>query len=218
VLALVIDTSSAAVTTGVVTCSPEVRVLAEQVTLNARAHCESLAPSIHAALAKAGVKMADLDAVMAGVGPGTFTGLRVGLVTAGVIADVLSIPSYAVCSLDAMATVTRHHGSLLVAADARRREVYWARYVDGDRQGSPMVTKPGEVNIEANAMVGAGARQYADVLGFPLLDGDFPTVAGVAAMAAARACAAEQSEPLTPLYLRRPDAVAASPRKPAASQ
>jgi tRNA threonylcarbamoyl adenosine modification protein YeaZ len=207
-LALVIDTSSAAVTAGVVDCSNGVRLLAERITINARAHGELLAPSIKAALAEAGITAADLEAVIAGVGPGPFTGLRVGLVTAVAICDATGIPAYGVCSLDGIAAATSHAGSLLVAADARRREVYWARYLDQVRVGEPDVSKPADLDPDATAMAGAGARLYADVFGLPLLDQDFPTVRGLATMAAARVHGGAPSEPLTPLYLRRPDAVA----------
>ncbi|MDQ1732638.1 MAG: tRNA threonylcarbamoyladenosine biosynthesis protein TsaB [Pseudonocardiales bacterium] len=232
-LALVIDTSSAAVTAGVVrfpdASSPE--VLAERVTLDARAHGELLAPSIKAALAEAGVTLAQLSAVIAGVGPGPFTGLRVGLVTAAAIADVGRIPAYGVCSLDAIAAEVGIGGSLLaaeppargsvlVAGDARRKEVYWAHYLDGARQAGPSVEKPaavaelaGEFVPAVTAMAGAGARLYADQLGYALLDEDFPTVRGLAAVAAQRVLGRAPGEPLTPLYLRRPDAVAAASHK-----
>jgi tRNA threonylcarbamoyl adenosine modification protein YeaZ len=213
VLALVIDTSSAAVTAGVVDVADDVRLLAERVTVNGRAHGELLAPSIKACLDEAGLAPSDLTAVIAGVGPGPFTGLRVGLVTAAAMADALQIPAYGVCSLDGIAAVTDSKGPLLVAADARRKEVYWARYVDGTRDGDPSVAKPADLAIVATAMVGAGARLYADVLGLPLLDGDFPTVAGLAAVAAERVRSKAAAHPLTPLYLRRPDAVAPGARR-----
>ncbi|MCW2492337.1 MAG: tsaB, partial [Frankiales bacterium] len=98
-LALVIDTSSAAVTAGVVDCAVDTaqggpRVLSEQVIVNARGHGERLAPLIRQALAEAGAGMIDLTAVIAGVGPGPFTGLRVGLVTAAAISDARGIPAY----------------------------------------------------------------------------------------------------------------------------
>jgi tRNA threonylcarbamoyl adenosine modification protein YeaZ len=222
VLALVIDTSSAAVTAGVVDVADGVRVLAERVTVSGRAHGELLAPSIKACLDQIGQTPGGLTAVIVGVGPGPFTGLRVGLVTAAAMADALQIPAYGVCSLDGIAAVTDSKGPLLVAADARRKEVYWARYVDGKRDGYPSVAKPADLAIktteatdatEVTAMVGAGARLYADVLGLPLLDGDFPTVTGLAMVAAERVRTKAPSDPLTPLYLRRPDAVAPGERK-----
>ena len=208
VLALVIDTSSAAVTAGVVelTADAPPRVLAERVIVDGRAHGELLAPSLQACFSEAGVTVAQLGAVIAGLGPGPFTGLRVGLVTAAAFADATGLPSYGVCSLDAIAAVHPDQPSLLVAGDARRKEIYWASYENGIRQDGPDVAKPAAVTA-SGTMVGAGARLYEAVLNLPLLQGDYPTVAGLAAVAAERVLTHAASEVLTPLYLRRPDAV-----------
>ena len=229
-LALVLDTSSAAVTAGLVDFSgqagsssqPQPAVLAERVTVDARAHAERLAPSIAECLAEAGVRISDVSAVVAGTGPGPFTGLRVGLMTAAALADALGLPGYGVCSLDAIAAAHREHQDLLVAGDARRKEVYWARYRHGHRVGEPAVGKPAAVRAELDAaedggplaMAGAGARLYADVLGWQLLDADHPTVAALAGCAAERVVNRAPGEVLTPLYLRRPDAVEPAARKP----
>lgn len=215
VFALAIDTSSAATTAGVVSFGDtSIEVLAEHVTVDALAHGETLAPAIASCLAEAGLSPNDLTAVIAGVGPGPFTGLRVGLVTAAAFCDALDIPAYDVCSLDAIAAVVPHRGRLLVAGDARRKEIYWATYDGTVRTSGPDVRKPAELEpIDATAMVGAGARLYAETLGLPLLDLDFPTVAGLAACAADRVRTNAPGEPLTPLYLRRPDAVAAGGHK-----
>lgn len=215
-LALVIDTSSAAVTAGVVDLSPgsSPRVLAQRVTVDARAHGERLAPSIAASLAEAGVSFADLGAVVAGTGPGPFTGLRVGLVTAAALGDATGLPTYGVCSLDAIAAVHPDQPELLVAGDARRKEVYWARYRHGVRTAGPEVSKPAELDAGTATTAGAGARFYAEALGgVPLLDEDYPPVAGLAAVAADRVLNGAPGELLTPLYLRRPDAVAPGERK-----
>ena len=220
-LALVLDTSSAAVTAAVVelgqdAAAPVVR--AGRVTVNARAHGELLAPSIQACLAEAGVRISDLSAVVAGLGPGPFTGLRVGLVTAAALADATGLPAYGVCSLDAIGVLLAEQPDLLVAGDARRKEVYWAHYRHGRRVGEPAVSKPAAVRAllptEGLAMAGAGARLYADVLGLPLLDSDYPTPAGLAACAADRVLSGAAGELLTPLYLRRPDAVEPAAPKP----
>jgi tRNA threonylcarbamoyl adenosine modification protein YeaZ len=206
VLVLAIDTSSAAVTAAVVDVSSDgVVVRAEQVTLNSRGHGEYLAPAIAQCLAESGSGPGDLAALVAGTGPGPFTGLRVGLVTAAVMADVLGIPAYGVCSLDAIAGSTA--GRLLVATDARRKEVYWARYLDGARVEGPAVSRPADLAPGSDVMAGAGARLYADVLGLPLIDQDFPSAPALVRCAADRILAGAASEPLTPLYLRRPDAV-----------
>jgi len=175
--ALVIDTSSAAVTAGVVEGR---EVLAERVTVNARAHGELLAPSIRDCLDRAGIGMADLAAVIAGVGPGPFTGLRVGLVTAAAICDALAIPGYPVCSLDAIAAVHPDRARLLVAGDARRKEIYWALYANSRRLTEPDVAayvesregigKAGGYAIQGRAeiFVKEISGSYSNVVGLPL--------------------------------------------------
>jgi tRNA threonylcarbamoyladenosine biosynthesis protein TsaB len=214
VYVLAIDTSSAAVTAAVAELAEDgVEVLAQRVTIDARAHAEVLTPSIEACLSEAGRTVRDLAAVVAGLGPGPFTGLRVGLVTAAVLGDTLGIPTYGVPSLDAVA-VHLTSDPLLVAGDARRQEVYWARYVDNSRQAGPEVGRPEAVDTSGLAvMAGAGARRYADRLRLPLLDRDYPPALGLVTLAAARVRQEAGSEVLTPLYLRRPDAVEPAARK-----
>jgi tRNA A37 threonylcarbamoyladenosine modification protein TsaB len=134
--------------------------------------------------------------------------------TAAVLGDTLGVPTYGVCSLDAVAEQLISD-PLLVAGDARRQEVYWSRYVAGGREAGPFVGRPETVDASGlAAMAGAGARRYADVLGLPLLDRDYPSVAGLVALAAERIRLGADPEPLTPLYLRRPDAV--EPNRPKA--
>jgi tRNA threonylcarbamoyl adenosine modification protein YeaZ len=214
VYVLAIDTSSAAVTAAVAALSPGgIEVLAERVTIDARAHAEVLTPSIEACLREVGRTVRDLAAVVAGVGPGPFTGLRVGLVTAAVLGDTLGIPTYSAGSLDAIA-VRLTPDPLLVAGDARRQEIYWARYADNSRQAGPDVGRPESIDTSGLAvMAGAGARRYADVLGLPLLDRDYPTVIGLVTLAAERIRQGADSEVLTPRYLRLPDAVEPGARK-----
>lgn len=206
-LVLALDTSSAAVSAALVDAAdarPATR--AEHSTINARGHGEYLAPMIAACLADAGATPADLGAIVVGTGPGPFTGLRVGLVTAAVMAEALGIPAYAVCSLDGIAPA--HEGTLLVAGDARRKEVYWARYLGGARIDGPHVSRPAGVTIgDASAMAGAGARLYAQQIGLPLLDADFPAPTALVRRALDRIRAGAPSDPLAPRYLRRPDAV-----------
>src|SRR5690349_3438366 len=130
VLVMVVDSSTPAVTAALVRVTDEdVTVLAERVTVDGRAHGELLAPQIHAALAEGGAAPGDLAAIVAGTGPGPFTGLRAGMVTAAALGHALDIPVYGVCSLDGIGH--GRPGRLLVATDARRKEVYWATYLDG---------------------------------------------------------------------------------------
>jgi tRNA threonylcarbamoyl adenosine modification protein YeaZ len=182
---LAIDTATPAVTAGIVRLDG-IEVLAERVTADARAHAEQLTPNVLGALADTGLTVNDLGAVVVGCGPGPFTGLRVGMATASAYGHALGIPVHGVCSLDAIGIDIE--GDALVVTDARRREVYWARYRDGVRVDGPAVNAPADV---------PGAD---DALSRPPV---YPTVAGLV-----RAVPdwTAQPEPLIPLYLRRPDA------------
>jgi tRNA threonylcarbamoyladenosine biosynthesis protein TsaB len=176
-------------------------------------HGEQLAPLIEQAFRQAGITRQDLTAIGVGVGPGPFTGLRVGLMTARTLAYVLEIPVYGVCSLDVLAVEAVDSGAVtagdfLVATDARRKEVYVARYDErGTRLTGPVVDKPAALATDG-PVVGEGAALYPEA---------FPHGTGPAAPSAgwlARVVTDRRAELLDPepLYLRRPDAVA--PGKP----
>src|SRR5579875_2915540 len=166
-LVLAIDTSTAAVTAGVVEVADgDLRLVARRAPHDPRGHGELLAPSIEAVLRGAGADVADIGAVVAGLGPGPFTGLRVGLVTAAVLADVRGLPVYGVCSLDGIGAALPGEADLLVATDARRREVYWGRYRHGERVAGPEVARPGDVPLDGvTAVAGPGAQLYAEAWG-----------------------------------------------------
>jgi len=198
---LAMDTATPAVTAGVVRLEG-VEVLAERVTVDARAHAEQLTPNVLAALADAGLTVNDLDAVVVGCGPGPFTGLRVGMATAAAYGHALGVPVYGVCSLDAIGIESGATTSeILVVTDARRREVYWARYRDGVRVDGPAVNAPADVPADAHAV--AGSPEHAALFDLPRVSPVYPTASGLV-----RAVADWTAEPapLVPLYLRRPDA------------
>jgi tRNA threonylcarbamoyl adenosine modification protein YeaZ len=160
VLLLAIDTSTTAIT---VALHDGDRVLAEATTLDARAHAEHLAPGLHEVLGTAGAAPHDVTDVVVGIGPGPFTGLRVGIVTGHTFAAALGIPVRGLCSLDALAHETwlgGHRGDLLVATDARRKEVYAAHYVlddeDATRVAGPIVDKAVNLSEDWRAMPAAG--------------------------------------------------------------
>jgi tRNA threonylcarbamoyl adenosine modification protein YeaZ len=220
VLVLALDTSTSAVTAGLLRLpaadSPE--VLAARVTVNARAHGELLMPSVCEVLATAGARMRDLDAVVCGAGPGPFTGLRVGMVTAAALGDALGIPVYPAGSLDAIAYRAGAGSPLLVVADARRREVYWARYDSaGTRVEGPHVSRPGDVPLEGVSRVAGASDLLAevldDVLDIHVDPPRHPDPAALVAVVAAAVRSQAPPGPLTPLYLRRPDAAEPGPRK-----
>jgi tRNA threonylcarbamoyl adenosine modification protein YeaZ len=198
-LILALDTATPAVTAGVVR-RHDLGVLAERVTIGARAHAERLTPNVLAALADAALTMADLDAVVVGCGPGPFTGLRAGMATAAAYGHALGIPVHGVCSLDAIGGRTT--GDTLVVTDARRREVYWARYRDGVRTDGPAVNAPTDVD-PGPARAVAGSPEHAGLFDLPRCEPMYPTPAG---LVAAVADWSDNPARLVALYLRRPDA------------
>jgi len=231
VLVLAFDTATPAVT---VALHDGTHVLAETTTVDARRHGELLASSIDAVLAEAGAGRLDITAVAAGTGPGPYTGLRVGLVTARVLGSALGVPVYGVCTLDVIAadvalTGTAAGREFIVATDARRREVYWARYdAAGRRLDGPAVGFPADVAEAVTGAAagraagspggpgvltaGAGALLYPDVLGQPI-EPSYPAAGTLAAIAARQLAAGEPGSGAEPIYLRRPDARVPGPPK-----
>lgn len=211
-LLLAFDTATPAVT---VALRGDGGLLAEETTVDAQRQGELLAATITRVLAAAGADRRDLTAVAAGVGPGPYTGLRAGLVTARVLGAVLGIPCCGVCSLDVIAQEAAGHAGgreFLVATDARRREVYWARYSGtGQRLGGPAAGPPASLDA-ALPVAGEGALRYPDLLGEPLAP-RYPAAAVLAELAAGRLAAGAPLLPLEPLYLRRPDARVPGPPK-----
>jgi tRNA threonylcarbamoyl adenosine modification protein YeaZ len=169
-----------------------------------------------AVLADSGVRSRDLGAIVAGLGPGPFTGLRVGLATAAAAGQALSIPTYGVCSLDAIGAAS--HAATLVATDARRKEIYWGVYRGGVALTEPSVDRPEYVaellaGSEVEVCAGDGAHRYADLLPFAVLDEPrYPPPLALATLALPRLRGGAVGEALVPLYLRRPDA--AEPHAP----
>jgi len=184
-------------------------VVAERRSEQRMKHGEQLAPLIEQVLADAGIVRQDLTALAVGIGPGPFTGLRVGLVTARTLAFVLEIPVYGVCSLDIIAVEAAHGGEpvgadFVVATDARRKEVYLASYDDqGRRLDGPEVVRPADAATD-DAVAGEGAVLYPEA--FPQGRGPTLPSAGWLARAVAEELA-ELHDP-EPMYLRRPDAIA----------
>ncbi|GGC65047.1 tRNA (adenosine(37)-N6)-threonylcarbamoyltransferase complex dimerization subunit type 1 TsaB [Hoyosella rhizosphaerae] len=218
-LILAVDTSTPAVTAGLVWLDSdvdEVREVARRVTVDARAHAEVLTPQIVECFAEAGRDVSELSTVVVGQGPGPYTGLRVGMVTGAAFADAVGVPVYGVCSLDAIAAEVAFtevlDGPLLVVTDARRREVYWAHYDQGRRIAGPGVVKPAELVVEPASWI-AGSAQHVEMFDVRSIDVETPTPRGLVAVAASAIRAGEVPEPLVPMYLRRPDATEPSAMK-----
>ncbi|MFD8560827.1 tRNA (adenosine(37)-N6)-threonylcarbamoyltransferase complex dimerization subunit type 1 TsaB [Streptosporangium canum] len=223
-LVLAFDTATPAVTAAL---HDGERVLAESTTVDARRHGELLVPTIETVLREAGVALGDVTAVVAGSGPGPYTGLRVGLMTAQALATSLGVPAYGVCTLDAVAYGSGLAGPFLVATDARRKEVFWGHYEDPRvRLSGPSVDRPQDLPGEL-PLVGAGARMYAEIVGPSRVTGapEYPFAGALAALAAeqlrepdVREVVESGTHPVLslprPIYLRRPDAqVPSAPKK-----
>ena len=175
-------------------------------------HGEQLAPMISAALERVEAVRQDVSAIAAGVGPGPFTGLRVGLVTARTLGFALGIPVYGVCSLDVLAVQAVDggvHEPFLATIDARRKELFWASYDEqGTRLDGPHVDRPTDLPDD-RLVVGAAGGLYRS---------EFERVSGPAAPSAATLALVvtdERAELLDPepIYLRRPDAAIPGPPK-----
>ncbi len=195
------------------------RVIAAASALDARRHSELLTPMIAKIMADAGASRADLTAIAVGVGPGPYTGLRVGVVTARVLGSVLGLPVSGVCSLDviaasaASAASAAPAGPFLVATDARRKEVYWARYdAAGRRIAGPHVGQASAVPDAAGLPVaGAGGPLYPEAFG-ELIGPAYPDARTLCGLVARPAGQVPLLDP-EPLYLRRPDAREPGPPK-----
>ena len=189
--------------------------------VDAQRHGELLATGVRAVLAELGASRRSLAAIAVGLGPGPFTGLRVGIVTGLAMADALGVPVYGCCSLDAVGAWDDDPRRVVVT-DARRREVYWAEYDDeGERVAGPAVMAPAALadalreTAWPGRVVGDGAVRHGEVFaswGVPD-EPRYPAPDAVVLLAARRALDGAPSEPLTPLYLRRPDAVPAATSK-----
>jgi tRNA threonylcarbamoyl adenosine modification protein YeaZ len=200
VLVLALDTATPTLVAGLADWSHHgvTEVLAERAVPSGTRHAELLTPAISSVLDDAGLTMGDLDAVVTGLGPGPFTGLRVGVVTAAALADARGLPVIGVCSLDAIGS-----GARTVVTDARRKEIYWAGYDgDGVRTAGPGVVRPEELDSRGPYV---GDPAFTERLGAPVVPADV-TTAGLIRAAAAQLADPSSAGPLVPMYLRRPDA------------
>ncbi len=204
-LLLAVDTATPAVT---VALHDGDSVVAETTRVDARRHGELLLPLIDATLREAGRTLDAVTGLVVGVGPGPYTGLRVGLATAETFGFALGVPVHGLCTLDALAYATGREGPFAVATDARRKEVYWARYDDArTRVTEPAVDRPAEIagSLAGLPVVGAGALLYPEA--FPDARGpEHVAASALASLAAEKLAAGGDFLPPLPLYLRRPDA------------
>lgn len=221
-LILAIDTATPATTVAV---TDGTAALASSTAVDARRHGEMLAPAVHSVLREAGIAPGDVTDIAVGVGPGPYTGLRVGVVTARTFGAVLGTRVHGLCTLDVLAYECRLDEPFVVATDARRKEVYWARYDNCERRATePAVSKPADLtgmdkseggpsDVPAELpAIGQGALLYPEV--FPAQrPPTYPSAAVLGQLAADRLDRGESFLPPEPLYLRRPHAAAPGPRK-----
>ncbi|MBB1254142.1 tRNA (adenosine(37)-N6)-threonylcarbamoyltransferase complex dimerization subunit type 1 TsaB [Streptomyces alkaliterrae] len=206
-LLLALDTATPAVTAAL---HDGERVLAAADQIDARRHGELLMPAVERVFRESGRARREVTGVVVGVGPGPYTGLRVGLATAGALGAALDVPVHGLCTLDGLAYAAGLDEPFVVATDARRKEVYWAAYDNHrSRRGEPSVDRAADLPADVTDLpaFGAGAVLYADA--FPRLRPELPqhqSAAALASLAAERSASGEELLPPLPLYLRRPDA------------
>ena len=186
------------------------KVLATATVADARAHVEELIPLVRECITESDRRLPDLDHLVVGMGPGPFTGLRVGIATAQILSTVLGIRLHGICSLDVIAAQYvaefTPDGDFIAATDARRREVYWARYAaSGARVGRPEVGSAD--TVPSLPVVGPAADLYPDRLSS--VPGPRALDPGVLATLGLRIPPGGTK----PLYLRRADATEPTRRK-----
>ena len=184
----------------------------------ARGHVEFLTPSIRAVCADAGVGIGEVDAVAVGLGPGSFTSMRVGIATAKAVAQTRGVLALGICSLDLLAHAVGDDGDVCACIDARKNEVFAAFYRSGERQGDYEALSPGELIERSRAceggvlFAGNGADRHRDLLarvpGARLRDGLFPSADALCELAGPRLATGEGVAPaaLEPIYVRKTDA------------
>lgn len=206
------------------------RILAHSEMVSDRQHCEALTPMIGFVCKQADVSFGEIDAVAVDIGPGLFTGMRVGIATAKAIAFSLDLPIIGICALDVLAAAAPPSEAVVVSViDARRHEIYWAMYrtIEDElvRVHTPSVgSVTGLVTdvlerFQVAQFVGNGALRYrqdiVEALGLSLPGCEFaderfsrPTATTVVALAYRRAVEEQwqSAQDLAPLYLRPPDA------------
>jgi tRNA threonylcarbamoyl adenosine modification protein YeaZ len=210
---LAFDTATPTTTVAVVAGD---EVLAERSHVDSRGHAEVLVPLVRDVLAVSGVTISTLSAIAVGIGPGAYTGLRVGLVTAHALGASLGVPVRGVVTLDAMAEGSGLSGRFAVVTDARRRELFWATY-DGPRSRlrGPDVGPPDTVAqlLVGLPVVGAAGTPFADW--FPdVRGGNLPSAGSLGRLASAELAAGDAPRAPSPIYLRRPDVTPAHSTKP----
>jgi tRNA threonylcarbamoyladenosine biosynthesis protein TsaB len=187
-------------------------------------HAARLLPEAHELLAEAGIAFAAVDRIAVGLGPGGFTGLRIGVATARALAQAARAELVGVSTLEALAAAAAPDAGpgqgVLAVVDARRGEVFVAGWRDGERVLAPRAAAPANAGALGGAgwlAVGDGALRFRDDLqaaGCIVPEDDSPRH-GVSARTicrlALRARRGSDRDLVVPDYLRKPDAVRSKP-------
>lgn len=186
------------------------RVLASMVEPMLRGHQERLAPMVAEAMAHAGLPMSALQRVAVGVGPGSFTGLRVGLAFGKTLALALDIPCVGVGALQALAASAGSDGLVVAVVDAKRGQVYLQPFNGGAAMSAPAALDLGPAKARLAEVAALGPLTLVGS-GAPLVDEAIPSARGLSLetpdpAVLARLGAAAPLTPARPLYLRAPDA------------
>jgi tRNA threonylcarbamoyladenosine biosynthesis protein TsaB len=219
---LAVETATSACS--VALCDVDGRVLAEVVALEGPAHTQRLLPGVHAVLAQAGAEWAGIDVVAAGLGPGAFTGLRIGIATARALAQadghvlLAGVPTTAALAL-ALAEAAPSAATLVPLVDGKRREVFAAVYGGDEGHGVRVIEEVRVLPLaEVSGWLAGLDRPVVGGDGVALLDGDLPAgvidagvpapTAAMVGLAVARRVPGLVTGPdaVLPVYGRAPDA------------
>lgn len=224
-LVLALDTTTSS---GSCALARDGRIVCEQVNDAPNAHAEHLPADLMSLLERAGVSLADIDIFAVATGPGSFTGLRIGIATMQGLAFAEGKPLVGLSGFDALARIAHEGvlrrnphakvGRVATWVDAWRGEVFAALYEDGQELEAPVVGRP-EVLLEAlrarpTLFIGDGAREHTDTIRRTIGDNarlaeppDPPLAGTIAILAAETPITADHSpHAIRPLYIRRTDA------------
>jgi tRNA threonylcarbamoyladenosine biosynthesis protein TsaB len=181
-------------------------------------HSRELLPEVAALMERGGVGWADVDGIAVGVGPGTFTGLRIGVATARALATAAGLQVHPVSSLAALAAAASADGRRVLALiDAKRGELFAALFEGGEQVVEPFAVRPDQLEQRAGrelagaVAVGDGSLRFREILEaagvrVPPDGSELHVVRALHVCRLAAEVPAQQPEAVLPTYIRDPDA------------